>query len=583
MIQRILPFPAFCSAAIYFCTAVMAVSLTRFDGGFAFVWAGTALLVARLVTLTEAEWRSHLIACAIASFFATGCFGMGWLAAPAIMVANIGEAVVGAFVLRRLAGRSGTLASHDWFFGFLVACGIASPLAGALIAATATRVVAGNAWLPAFGSWFAGHALGNLTFTPFAIFGLNGRLHFWRASNAQVRGPELLGCIALLLTISYLVFAQERLPLLFVPVFAMIFTTFRFGRLGATVSILVVGAVASALTIDGHGPIQLISASTPEKMRFMQFYLAITTLSILPLAIELSSRRRLYSDLAESEARYRVLADHSTDIIMNVDREGVIRFLSPSIQQLGGYKPEDLLGTLARDLIVPDFHAQIRAFHAQLLTRREHAISIEYQAIRRDGTLCWFESSSRAVVGTDGETQGVVSVIRDISQRKALEWKLTEQALSDPLTGLPNRRAFEFKLARELASDRGACVAICDLDRFKAINDKHGHAAGDAVIQTFAAVAQGVLRTTDTVARLGGEEFGLLLRGVSQEQAKFVCDRLVRTFAETVTQFGGKDIGCTVSCGLAVLGRDADLAMHAADAALYSAKGGGRDQLMLAA
>jgi diguanylate cyclase (GGDEF)-like protein/PAS domain S-box-containing protein len=583
MKQRAKRFPVICSGAAYFCAASIVVSLTRFDGGFAFVWFGTALLIARLVTLKTAEWPAHIAACAFASLVATGCFGLGWQAAPALVAANMGEALAGALMLRWITGAEQAFESLDWFFAFLVACGIVSPLVGALIASTAGHMLFGFGWVGAFESWAIGHALGNLTLTPFAILGLNGQVRAWRKSEAQERGPELLACIALVLAVCFLVFSQEKLPLLFLPTFALIFTTFRFGRLGATLSIMILAVVASLLTMDGHGPIQLIEASHAGRIRFLQLYLAITALSVLPLAIELSSRCRLYSRLAESEARYRVLSDHSTDIIMNVDREGIICFVSPSVTQLGGYRPEDLLGTLARELIVPDFHPQIRAFHAQLLSRREHAISTEYQAIRRDGTLCWFESSSRAVVGSDGETQGVVSVIRDISQRKELEWKLMDQALCDPLTGLSNRRAFETRLVRESESDRGGCVAVCDLDNFKAINDRYGHAGGDAVLMTFAKVAHGVLRTTDTVARLGGEEFGLILHGTSQEQARFICNRLVRTFAETATQFGGVDIRCTVSCGLSVLGLDTDFSIRAADEALYRAKGGGRDQLMLAA
>jgi diguanylate cyclase (GGDEF)-like protein/PAS domain S-box-containing protein len=576
-------FPFVCSGMAYFCAASIVISLTRFDGGFAFVWFGTALLIARLVTLDVAKWPAHLAACSFASLIATGCFGFGWLAAPALVVANMGEAVVGALMLRWITKAKRPFESLDWLFAFLVACGIVAPLAGALIGATVVRALLGVAWVGAFETWAVGHALGNMTLTPFAMFGLSGQIRAWRQNEAQERGPELFACIALVLTVSILTFAQEKLPLLFLPTFTLIFATFRFGRLGATLSILILALVASLLTLDGHGPMQVMDVSHADRIRFLQFYLAITALSILPLAIELASRRRLYAQLAESEARYRVLSDHSTDIIMNVDREGAILFVSPSIQQLGGYKPEDLLGTFARDLIVPDFHPQVRAFHAQLLNRREHAISTEYQAIRRDGTLCWFESSSRAVVGSDGVTQGVVSVIRDISQRKEFEWKLMDQALNDSLTGLPNRRAFEIKLKHEVQDDRGACIAICDLDRFKTINDRYGHAAGDAVLTTFAKVAQGVLRTNDTVARLGGEEFGLLLRGVSQDQAKYICDRLVRTFAETATQFRGVDIYCTVSCGLSILGSDPDFAIQAADSALYRAKGGGRDQLMLAA
>jgi diguanylate cyclase (GGDEF)-like protein/PAS domain S-box-containing protein len=583
MIQRTPRFAVICSGLAYFCATAVAVSLTRFDGGFAFVWFGTALLVARLVTLPSRQWPAHLAICAVANLVATGWFGLGWLASPVLTVANIGEALVGAVLLRRLGGSEKPFESLDWFFAFLVACGLVSPLVGGLAAGITCHVLFGLEWMSSSQNWVIGHALGNLTLTPFAIFALGGEMRAWRDRDAQDRAPELLACIALVLAIASLVFAQERLPLLFLPIFAMIFTTFRFGRLGATLSIVIVALVASLLTIDGHGPIQLIGATTPGKIRFLQFYLATTALSILPLAIELSSRARLYTRLAESEARYRVLSDHSTDIIMNVDREGVIGFISPSIEQLGGYKPAELLGTYARDLIVADFHPQLSAFHAQLLSRAEHAVSTEYQAIRRDGSLCWFESSSRAVIGSDGEAQGVVSVVRDVSQRKALEWRLMEQALSDPLTGLSNRRAFETKLLREAASDRGACVAICDLDNFKQINDGHGHAAGDAVLRTFSKVAQSVLRTTDTVGRLGGEEFGLLLRGVSLDQARFICNRLVEIFAETVTQSGGRDIRCTVSCGLAVLGTEPEAALRAADEALYRAKAGGRDQLMMAA
>lgn len=567
----------------YFIVTAIVISLTRFDGGFAFVWFGSALLMARLSVLPPRKWVSHVLACAVASFIATGCFGLGWRAAPAMDIANMTEALTGALVLRLCVRDDVQIQSLSWFCSFLVACGIVSPLLGALAGATVGWWLMGFDWADAFQSWFIGHALGNLTLTPFAIFFLDGQLRAWSQGEAKERGLEAFACAVLVVLVSFAVFAQERFPLLFLPTFALIFVTFRFGRLGASVSILLLGLVATLLTIDGHGPIQLINVSAAGRIRFLQLYLAVTALSILPLAIELSSRRRLYARLAESEARYRLLSDHSTDIIMNVDRDGLIQFVSPSVTQLGGYEPDDLIGTPASSLIVPDFHPQIRAYHARLLSGKEQGISSEYQAIHRDGSHSWFESSARAVIGSDGEAQGTVSVIRDISQRKALEWKLQRQAMSDPLTGLPNRRAFEEKLRSETQSDRGSCIAVCDLDNFKRINDRYGHAAGDAVLATFAKVANGLLRTTDTVARIGGEEFGLLLSGVNQDQARFVCERLVRTFARTATPFAGKEIFCTVSCGLAPLSSDTDRSLQAADEALYEAKDGGRDRLMLAA
>lgn len=571
------------TGSAYFAVSAIVISLTRFDGGFAFVWFGSALLIARMSVLEPSRWPAHVLSCAIASFVATGLFGLGWRAAPAMDVANMAEAVAGAVVLRWSVKDEVQIQSHSWFCAFLVACGIVSPLLGASAAATAGYGLLGYGWMEAFESWFIGHALGNLTLTPFAIFGLDGQLRAWSKSEAKGRKLEAFACGILVLLVSLGVFAQERFPLLFLPTFALIFVTFRFGRFGAALSILVLGLVAALFAMNGHGPIQLVGVSTAGRIRFLQFYLGVTAVSVLPLAIELSSRRSLFACLAASEARYRLLSDHSTDIIMNVDRQGVIQFVSPSVTQLGGYKPEELVGLPARSLIVSDFHPQIRAYHARVLSGREQGISSEYQAIRRDGSFSWFESSSRAVIGSDGEAQGVVSVIRDISHRKELEWKLMAQAMSDPLTGLPNRRAFQARLNVEAQSDRGSCVAMCDLDNFKKINDRYGHAAGDAVLVTFAKVANGLLRTTDTVARMGGEEFGLLLCGVNQDQARFLCERIVRAFARTATQFRGKDLYCTVSCGLAKLDSDTDHSMRAADEALYRAKDDGRDRLALAA
>lgn len=161
--------------------------------------------------------------------------------------------------------------------------------------------------------------------------------------------------------------------------------------------------------------------------------------------------------------------------------------------------------------------------------------------------------------------------------------ELAQAAATDPLTGLPNRRVFEQAVADCLASGAKACLVMLDIDHFKRINDRHGHQVGDEVLRAFGEVAGRCLRSTDLMARLGGEEFALLLRDTTPEQAEMVCGRLGRHIAEAaiVTRAGALSI--TVSCGIARLQGNGEAALAAADGALYTAKAAGRARHAVAA
>jgi diguanylate cyclase (GGDEF)-like protein len=160
---------------------------------------------------------------------------------------------------------------------------------------------------------------------------------------------------------------------------------------------------------------------------------------------------------------------------------------------------------------------------------------------------------------------------------------LRRDALTDPLTGLPNRRAFYDALLRQAGSGEMACVAMIDIDHFKRVNDRLGHAAGDAVLARFADIAKLSFRSNDLVGRIGGEEFAVILRGVTIDQACMVCQRLTDRLAsaEIATPFG--PVAVTISSGIAPVGSDGEAAMAAADSALYEAKRAGRSRLSSAA
>ena len=173
-----------------------------------------------------------------------------------------------------------------------------------------------------------------------------------------------------------------------------------------------------------------------------------------------------------------------------------------------------------------------------------------------------------------------------VSERVAARHKT--DARIDPLTGVNNRRSFieqgERIVLRCVQDQRPVALFLCDLDHFKAVNDEHGHAAGDRVLIDFCRLAEEQLRPSDLLARLGGEEFVCLLPDISPDDALSVADRLRTVFAESPQRVGGDIFHCTVSIGLAVTDATCSnlyLLLGSADRALYRAKRVGRNRALM--
>lgn len=189
----------------------------------------------------------------------------------------------------------------------------------------------------------------------------------------------------------------------------------------------------------------------------------------------------------------------------------------------------------------------------------------------------------------NGRITGVVTVFRDISERKEAELKLKQLATTDPLTGLSNRRAFTERLLDEVHLRRRlrhpSSLLMIDFDHFKRINDRYGHSAGDQVLKHFAVMARSCLRETDAIGRLGGEEFAILLPGTDTNGAMQLAERLRRLLERTPTQTGDHLIPMTLSIGVTPLhDQDSDPAepLKRADTALYQAKQKGRNRIEMA-
>ena len=201
------------------------------------------------------------------------------------------------------------------------------------------------------------------------------------------------------------------------------------------------------------------------------------------------------------------------------------------------------------------------------------------------GSYRWLEWNTRTLV--DGRHY---CVARDVTLQVEHEAELTQLASLDALTGLPNRRSFALALERAFAEEHAragllACVLL-DLDHFKAVNDEHGHAAGDQVLRRFARVLRGCLREGDLLGRWGGEEFAVVLRGKSSADFVSVAERVRRSCVETQMVPTDPTWRVSVSIGIAELSAldgSPDALLARADQALYQAKHGGRNRVCLSA
>jgi len=289
-----------------------------------------------------------------------------------------------------------------------------------------------------------------------------------------------------------------------------------------------------------------------------------------------------------SEDRFRSLIQHSSDVTMIIDELGTFRYLSPSVVDLLGYSPDELVGTRATDYVHPDDHALLHHRLGAEFQQSSDTAVLEFRMLRKDGTVRDVE----AVISNQLQrpsVAGYVTNVRDVTERKKFEELLSHRALHDPLTGLANRQLILDRADRMLVRARrdGQPVAalFVDLDNFKDANDSLGHEAGDRLLQAVASRLVGLLRSSDTVGRLGGDEFVVLAEGISlADGPKAIAERIRQVLRPPFYIEGFERLPITVSASIGIAVGDRQSAqdlLRDADIALYRAKGSGRDQSVI--
>lgn len=288
------------------------------------------------------------------------------------------------------------------------------------------------------------------------------------------------------------------------------------------------------------------------------------------------------------------LIEESLDAVLVIDEHGTIRYMNEAMHGLCGYAPGEALGQalygLLPDSMGDEHHGHIKRFLESGNPSSVLGTVREFTLRHRTGDMIPVEMKALDL--------GVVDTVRyfgafmiDVRPRRlaearnaALLSQLERQAMSDTLTGLPNRRAFGLEVQRMVArakrSSAHITVGIADIDMFKRINDQYGHPVGDEVLSAVSAVLAQSARSSDFVARIGGEEFGMLFPDATPETARAVVERMraaVMNFP--VMTSIGTELKITISIGLAPFEGSLTDALSNADRALYEAKNKGRNRV----
>ncbi|MCX6004573.1 MAG: PAS domain S-box protein [Chloroflexi bacterium] len=303
----------------------------------------------------------------------------------------------------------------------------------------------------------------------------------------------------------------------------------------------------------------------------------------------ITGRKKAEETLARSEERYRTILNNMQDSYFEVDLAGNFTFVNEATCRNLGYKMEELIGQNF-SIIAPgedEVKAIVEAYN-EVYKRGEPHTGFAFKVMRKDGSTGYAETSISLLKDEQGRPIGFRSVGRDVTERKKMEQQLLEVATHDALTGLPNRTLLYDRcgiaLANAQRNHKKVVIMSLDLDFFKNVNDMLGHDMGDRLLIAAAGRLTGALRKSDTVARMGGDEFVLLLWEVDDpDDAVSVAEKILEDFRQPFL-INGHSLNVTVSIGIAIYPENGDTMeelLKSSDKSLYTAKESGRDRFAL--
>lgn len=405
------------------------------------IWYANGILLGILLRAPARGWTGIVGAGTIGIVVARFAMEQSPVLAIGLALCSALEVLLAAWQIRRRAGDSLDPERLLPFTRVGVLWSVLAPVPSGVLAALIFWHAKSSPPWTEFATWYAAHALGMIIVTPLVLI---AQRRVVARMLAPGRARTTLLALGLLAAVTAAVFLVDHAQLLFAVFPPLLYVVFRLGFAGAAIGVVMVSVTGVVATVSGHGPFMLDELSAQERVLALQFFVAIASLMAFPVSVALADRRALRKVLQESERRYRTLADHSSDIIVRALQDGTRQYVSPSVGEVLGWTPEELLGPARRDLVHPEdraiFEGELQAMRAGA---RESTIAYRYR--HKDGHYVWVESVTRRIPGAnEGQPAEIVRVIRDITRRKRAEHALLDseralRAVSDSLPALVAR------------------------------------------------------------------------------------------------------------------------------------------------
>lgn len=288
------------------------------------------------------------------------------------------------------------------------------------------------------------------------------------------------------------------------------------------------------------------------------------------------------------EKLFEAVCNKATAGIALLNNKGYYEYANLAFREMVGYTEKELKNMTFEDITYQDDIELSIDICQAIWDGKFIQGNCQKRYICKNGRILWTEINLSVIKGKDDGISNVILVIHDISDRKRMETELFQLAMTDYLTGINNRRSFmkqaqdEFNRAQRY--QRPFALLLLDVDRFKCVNDIFGHLTGDRVLIDLVKAFKSALRETDIMARIGGEEFAILLLESDERSALNVARRIQRKVKKIIIESAGQKYHVTVSIGIAIRNdrdRSLDLLFKRADDALYRAKDSGRDRIVI--
>ncbi len=509
-----------------------------------------------------------------------------------IAISNTLAPLCTALLLKKFHFNRQLIKQRDIFFLILAAMlGMLVSSVGGLLSLHFNDLAASKDIARIWFIWWMGDTTGVLLALPLIL-----NLSKSRFFNSSQQNMQLILWLVVFACCEYVIVNQVQdlnkqfmlTAFLILPV--LIWASMLFGIVGGSVVVISLCVTAVWLTAQGYGT--FYSVNVGEGLFSLWTFMLTLVVTMLLISSLLSERNVAAKNSRDNDRKLRAVIDGALDAIVTIDSKGLLVEFNPAAEKMFGHRSEDVIGKPMAEIIIPPNMRQAHhAGHAQyVLTGEQHVFNrrLELNAMRADGSEFPVELTLTGL-NEDGLSL-VTGFIRDISEQKKARREIENFAYYDVLTGLPNRRLlvdrYQHAVLLSQRTNTHCAIIFIDLDDFKVLNDTKGHDVGDQLLIEVAKRIQNSLRAGDTVARLSGDEFVVILEGLNEnvnlayqqasEVAQKLLERLNTTYHLSMLEFNtSASLGVTIFKDHALDSFETHL--RHADTAMYQAKAAGRN------